>query len=404
MSSSPPTPSFAPSPSYASAAATQQQLNSTAPPPGLSPPPGIDPSRRKMSAPEPSIRIALVDRSDAPKPMTSALSGKPPGLSSHADSARLSAAAQSRSRSPSPGKWANSRLPHKKPADGDHPSSSRPQSQQSAHPLSPEPPSDSLTNEEAEDLVLSRKRRNRTSSTPNALVVDGDPSNVVPDVSKTGARRGSHAPPSQKWNAGLGGWSNTPTIWKEGGDAPAASKVPTFLGPDPSQYRRFSYTVEKDGDDSKRHVLRQPLRGDDEEDQGLDTGKSRSRPKSSSSASGSAVEGKAPESGPRRSSGASNYSEFSSIWASSREQGDNAESPASQRRGSLQPSSRGGWGESAPPVDHLSPFAHTLGLPSKLQQRRLSHSPNLFSDAPTKRLNRCAGCQIALLPTLIRIW
>ena len=169
----------------------------------------------------------------------------------------------------------------------------------------------------------------------------------------------------RKWsNAGLGGWSNIPSIWKDG---------------DSSSY---SFPEHGGVDGSSGHE---------------ESGNSRIRSKSPTSVSGHKYELVGGGNGIRRGSNASSvgYSEFGSIWSNSKDQvpgvdvvvGGVASPP---RLNSMQPGSsmRAGWDtleRDIVPADPLPSFFKPLGGVPKLNQRRMSHAPNLFGDSSYRR-------------------
>ncbi|KAJ1550664.1 hypothetical protein HK405_000065, partial [Cladochytrium tenue] len=295
--------------SYAAAAAAASAVSPASsactPTPTATSPPGLTrpPPKAGRAEREPTAsRIPLVDHSSA----AAAATERAGSLAQPGRPTAAMAADDGRSRSPSPSHpkhvWTNSRL-RRKSDFATEGALSPPHSQVTSpqgpdgRALQPELHVEAAVNEEAEDLVLSRKRRSRIASTPNALTAtdSGEPVTPASQNRRGSAAAGAQANSQSKWGSGLGGWAHGPSIWTDtdGPGTSSASKVPTFLGPENVQFRKLSFAGEGGGVGAKDGPglgYRQPLRGDDGDDAdgharlGATT-KPRTRSKSSSSGS-----------------------------------------------------------------------------------------------------------------------
>ncbi|KAJ3215224.1 hypothetical protein HDU67_000711 [Dinochytrium kinnereticum] len=377
--------------SYAAAAATNRAT--------LAPQPASGPASRRKSAPESSLKIPLVDRSEVEDPTSSKQEA-------------LAIGRNSRSPSPIPQKvWTNSRLPHKK--SGEHLTAAALASTTSntAVPLTPptiaivaaaeenswkavgSPPrrlsasvpqtpahetasEQTMDAEESDDLVLMRKRgiRTRAASTPNPLVNIGSmpPTEEALKEEAAGDNNGlTENSPSQGSNQKWGGLGWGPSIWKDNSSSAApslVSKAPTYLGPESlapggsqqgRQFRSYSFSLADGGQEQdqadgstikgappfSRLPQQEPLRGGDDEDDYSEytLPKARSRSKSSSAIYGLIGGQDNYPSGGDSSAGAggrrdsAGYSELNSIWSHSHGERQGHEPSLLHRRASTQP-------------------------------------------------------------------
>ncbi|KAJ3111984.1 hypothetical protein HDU96_005093 [Phlyctochytrium bullatum] len=392
-------------PSYAAAAAAPRNT--------LQPPnPSNSSAARRKSAPESSLKIPLIDRSENDDQVKQELIVEQVGAVLPNPGTTLTPPAIAVVAASDENSWKAVGSPPRRL------SSSVPQTP--AHEANTDPQAES---EDAEELILMRKRgiRTRAASTPNPLVnVTGH--SLAPteeDLKEDAAgenateHSGSQTGSGQKWG-GLG-WG--PSIWKDGGPGTSfVPKAPTFLGPESlsqsqqgRQYRSFSFSLGEGGQGQEqsdnttsggitRLAQQQPLRAEDDEDYADYTlPKARSRSKSSSAIYGLIggdqehyLLGAEPPQGRRESA---TYSEINpSIWSQSHAERQGHEPSLLHRRASTQPNYGPVWeslrgdgplrdSESGGDSNRLTPGGPSPERVERYrQQRRFSHAPNLYND------------------------
>ncbi|KAJ3293024.1 hypothetical protein HK104_004811 [Borealophlyctis nickersoniae] len=280
----------------------------------------------------------------------------------------------------------------------------------------------SLEGDDAEDLVLSRKRgvRTRASSPPSPRTKgadDGYPPTieVVEDQGDEGTGQGSG-----KWGALGMQWGNSPSIWKDNGgttsnSSDAGEKNSNYLSPEisvtpaPRQYRSFSFSLGTmrglegfDDEEGYEGVTQEPLRGGDNDDDEyaahFSLPKIRSRSKSSSAIYGLLAhqeDAYALESPTSPTSRTGEYPDINSIWSMTQnaEQGDSLrhhhEPSLLHRRASTQPSHGLMWEpirgtQSSDGTPAMSPD----GGDRYRAGRRFSHAPGLYNDYASQLVGR----------------